>query len=1236
VTFFRHKEKMQTLQSPSQPRRFRQCSDLERFRSTEVPHLPQVLKGPVTAVRVDGPAGTSLIDPAVKSSLSSLSDEFVQIKSSPFGRSSNMVPSSIGVLLTGDPSPAAGTENIILGVQSRTQITRNDSRAIGFIDGPVGLMKKDYIDLSEPHLKAYTNCGGAQMLGYKMFKPVTERDAQRIKKNCEELGLNGLVIVGGVKELGQVAQLAQKFEGSGISVVGVLQSPNRNVHVKDHIPITLGFDSARGVLSEVAGNITLDAMSSGKFYHFIRCGSTTITLEVALQIEPTMVLINEEVTRDQKSLKTLILEIADVVGRRKEKWGRRSGVILVADGFVEALHQTEILKKELQELRTVHKVRSESEALERMSAESKELFQMLPADAKHSLLFLNDTRGLPLLPQVEPERLLAHLLQDHFREIEDSSFIARYHHIGVEGRCPVPTQFDATYGWALGHCAACLVQARKNGYVACITDLLQPTNMWGAYGIPFAALLKKVEDAKVPEIERRTLNLEEDPIYLTYKKVSREQLWQQRLSYRQPGPTQFDLGKGRRGHTKLYSNCLDYSYTILAEYLTLPQLMEAVVTHNNSTVLADPEDDLGDAVSRATSKTAFLHGGGPGDFGGPQDRITQDKSKGTHATSEGLPVADSLLASEMDPLLDVVGDDPEGINEESMSALREERFKCQEISPLLESEICMWIPLNPPVVCPKRQLSRMSDVQRRRVQFQPQLPACLSQPYHLCDSNISGICSETKFLEKLFPHIYKLHSVRIESNIVQNILRPPSSSERYHARPHINSQVSVGVSERRSNTQDTAFVCTPPHTSHVSGRGSTSLGRSSVTKPVFRPSTSGVMIAKRASGLFKENSAGGAYDVSDTGAVPLGRAYSSKSGHGGPNRASPSLSGTPTTTLKLPANTSGGANTSVSASASSSIQQQQYTAAVPTTASPTTLNIGVVCLGRETAGIHNIVWGLYDYLQILGGTSKLFGFIAGGLGLLKRLYIDITATRLTPYCNQGGLDLLQRSDYSVTKSEAQMQQVLETCNSLELDGLVVIGGASSHPDTALLAEYFHECQACVRVIGVPASVENDIPFIDQALGYDTACKVFASIIGNLGAHACTTGRTWYFIRVAGRSVSHMAAECALQTHPNLIVLSEEVTAHHLTLADITNLVCDVIETRAENGFNYGVVLIPDGLLAKIPEMRQLLEEVNAIHKSGISMLRRISDLTQYLTPLSHFFTQMVFAPALALLTLPNP
>lgn len=574
----------------------------------------------------------------------------------------------------------------------------------------------------------------------------------------------------------------------------------------------------------------------------------------------------------------------------------------------------------------------------------------------------------------------------------------------------------------------------------------------------------------------------------------------------------------------------------------------------------------------------------------------------------------------------------------------------------LESEICMWLPLDPPFVAPRRLLSRMSDVQRRRVQFQPSLPTCLSPPNQIVENDIiGGMCSEVKFLEKLFPLVHQLKSVRIE---------------RLHELP-IYGGVSTSPPfeiHGESSTSYSASALGPSHAMSVSRLRR----RLSVEGPLMGPNSFASPKSLPAGGAGRSKGSLSAL-VGGDGAGRGGPADQHRVSSGSAETATLPGTGDPSTSvenravLSSPHDRSADEGASVGPPLADDADRQGSGRAGALKTSPFStiggvggsasfvgghlqggfvhdappLNIGVVCLGRESPGIHNTVWGLFDYLQQTeeaadlarlehGGSmpapspdgtnngngnkprrNRLFGFLGGGLGLLRKLYTEITEPVLAPYCNQAGLDLLQRSDYSVTESETQMLQVLETCNSLELDGLVIIGGASAHPDTALLAEYFLERQARVRVIGIPASVENDLPFVDQALGYDTACRVFSSIIGNLGAHAATSKKVWYFIRVAGRSVSHMASECAMQTHPNLIVLSEEVSAHHLGLADITNLLCDVIEARAELGLNYGVVLVPDGLLSRIPEMRQLLDEVNQIHKSGVT-----SDLTHYLTPLS--------------------
>ncbi|EER11879.1 Pyrophosphate--fructose 6-phosphate 1-phosphotransferase subunit beta, putative [Perkinsus marinus ATCC 50983] len=199
----------------------------------------------------------------------------------------------------------------------------------------------------------------------------------------------------------------------------------------------------------------------------------------------------------------------------------------------------------------------------------------------------------------------------------------------------------------------------------------------------------------------------------------------------------------------------------------------------------------------------------------------------------------------------------------------------------------------------------------------------------------------------------------------------------------------------------------------------------------------------------------------------------------------------------------------------------------------TTLRIGIVFLGRQSPGCHNIVWGLKSYVDAQPG-GQLIGIALGALGFVKGYTVNLDSDQLLSlYRNQSGLDLLGRTDLTLRTTE-DLIACARTCQKLSLDGVVVVGGVGTHADSALLAETMAKMQVSTKVIGVPASVENDIPLVEQTLGYDTACKVFSNIIGNIATLAASGTREWYFIRICGRSMSHIAAECALHAHPNLV------------------------------------------------------------------------------------------------------
>ncbi|KAK9133221.1 hypothetical protein Scep_012749 [Stephania cephalantha] len=259
------------------------------------------------------------------------------------------------------------------------------------------------------------------------------------------------------------------------------------------------------------------------------------------------------------------------------------------------------------------------------------------------------------------------------------------------------------------------------------------------------------------------------------------------------------------------------------------------------------------------------------------------------------------------------------------------------------------------------------------------------------------------------------------------------------------------------------------------------------------------------------------------------------------------------------------------------------------------LKIGVVLSGGQAPGGHNVISGVFDYLQDRAKGSALYGFRGGPAGIMKCKYIELTSDYIYPYRNQGGFDMIASGRDKIETPE-QFKQAEETALKLDLDGLVVIGGDDSNTNACLLAEYFRSRNLKTRVIGCPKTIDGDLKCkeVPISFGFDTACKIYSEMIGNVMIDARSTGKYYHFVRLMGRAASHITLECALQTHPNVTIIGEEVAAKKQTLKKITNYIADVICQRADLGFNYGVILIPEGLIDFIPEVQQLIAELNEI------------------------------------------
>ncbi len=259
------------------------------------------------------------------------------------------------------------------------------------------------------------------------------------------------------------------------------------------------------------------------------------------------------------------------------------------------------------------------------------------------------------------------------------------------------------------------------------------------------------------------------------------------------------------------------------------------------------------------------------------------------------------------------------------------------------------------------------------------------------------------------------------------------------------------------------------------------------------------------------------------------------------------------------------------------------------------LKVGVLFSGGQASGGHNVISGLLDALLKLNKDSQLIGFLDGPNGLITNKYKHLSLEEISSFRNQGGFHLLGSGRTKIETPE-QFQAVEKTVRALKLDGLVIIGGDDSNTNAAFLAEYFKEKDLPVSVIGVPKTIDGDLKneFVEVSFGYDTACKVYAEIIGNLAIDALSAKKYYFFVKMMGRSASHVTLECALKTHINLALIGEEIAALNLTLQQVVDQIADMICLRASYDKNYGVILIPEGIIEFIAEFKVLIQELNPL------------------------------------------
>ena len=258
-------------------------------------------------------------------------------------------------------------------------------------------------------------------------------------------------------------------------------------------------------------------------------------------------------------------------------------------------------------------------------------------------------------------------------------------------------------------------------------------------------------------------------------------------------------------------------------------------------------------------------------------------------------------------------------------------------------------------------------------------------------------------------------------------------------------------------------------------------------------------------------------------------------------------------------------------------------------------NVGVILSGGQAPGGHNVIAGLYDALKQANPNNNLYGFLGGPAGIIDGKYLEFNDDFINDYRNTGGFDIIG-SGRTKLETEDQFQNALEVCKKLNISAVVIIGGDDSNTNAALLAEWFVKNNAGIQVIGCPKTIDGDLKNeqIEISFGFDTATKTYAELIGNIERDANSAKKYWHFVKIMGRSASHVALEAALQTQPNITLISEEVETKKMSLASIIDYMVDIIVKRADMGKNFGIAVVPEGLIEFIPEMKSMIANLNDI------------------------------------------
>ena len=463
-------------------------------------------------------------------------------------------PKNLGVILSGGQAP--GGHNVIAGLFDALKTANKENKLYGFLGGPSGIVDGKYMEITDEIIDAYRNTGGFDVIGSGRTKLETQDQFKKALEVCKKLNIGAIVIIGGDDSNTNACLLAEWMaeNNTGISVIGCPKTIDGDLK-NEQIEISFGFDTATKTYAELIGNIQRDANSAKKYWHFIKLmgrSASHVCLEVALQTQPNITLIGEEVEAKKQSLNEIVSYMATIIAQRGNA-GKNFGTALIPEGLIEFIPEMKVMIASLNDLlATLEKDESYKSAsqdkkyeiiVSKLDMESANLFNSLPSQIKAQLLMDRDPHGNVQVSKIETEKLLIEMVREKLEEMKKQGsykgkFADQAHFFGYEGRCAMPSNFDADYCYSLGYNAFALVQSGLTGYLSSIKNTTKPASEWVAGGVPLTMMMnmERRHGEMKPVIKKALVDLDGAPFKAL--KDNRDK-WAKEDCYIFPGAIQY-------------------------------------------------------------------------------------------------------------------------------------------------------------------------------------------------------------------------------------------------------------------------------------------------------------------------------------------------------------------------------------------------------------------------------------------------------------------------------------------------------------------------------------------------------------------------------------------------------------------------------------------------------------------------------------------------------------------------